>query len=87
MEDLLIVIVAGVEVIFSGSEMLLEFLNDTEIFGATLYGWFLGYLVLNTIITIFIPDNKIERLNNTADFVYINDMLVSSPEEVNDELD
>jgi hypothetical protein len=56
MEDLLIVIVAGVEVIFAGSEMLLTFLNDTEIFGATLYAWFLGYIVLNTIITTFIPN-------------------------------
>ena len=56
MEDLLMVIVAGVEVIFAGSEMLLDFLNDSEIFGATLYAWFLGYIVLNTIITTFIPN-------------------------------
>jgi hypothetical protein len=60
MSDLLIVIVAGIEIIFAGSEMLLEFLNDTEIFGATLYAWFLGYLVLNTIITIFIPKDTVE---------------------------
>jgi hypothetical protein len=60
MADLLIVIVAGVEIIFAGSEMLLEFMTDTEILGASLYGWFLGYLVLNTIITIFIPNDTVE---------------------------
>jgi hypothetical protein len=53
MEDLIFVIVAGVEVLFSGSEMVLVFMEDTEILGASLYGWFLGYLLLNTIIDIF----------------------------------
>lgn len=53
MADLITVIVAGVEIIFAGSEMILQFLVDTEILGATLYGWFLGYLLLDTIISIF----------------------------------
>ena len=54
MADLITVIVAGIEVIFAGSEMLLEFMEDTEILGASLYGWFLGYLLVNEIIFIFI---------------------------------
>jgi hypothetical protein len=54
MEDLITVIVAGIEVIFSSSEMLLVWLEDTEILGASLYGWFLGYILLDTIISIFI---------------------------------
>ncbi len=53
MADLITVIVAGVEIIFSGSEMILQFLVDEEILGATLYGWFLGYILINTIIGIF----------------------------------
>jgi hypothetical protein len=53
MADLITVIVAGVEVIFAGSEMTLQFLVDTEILGATLYGWFLGYILIQTIIGIF----------------------------------
>jgi hypothetical protein len=86
MEDLLIVIVAGVEVIFAGSEMLLTFMSDTEIFGVTLYGWFLGYLVLNTIITTFIPNDTFKTLNNNMDTV---DDTVDTPdeEEINYELD
>ena len=54
MNDLLTALVAGVEVILLGSETLLEFLSDTELLGATLYGWFLGYLVLDTILSLFI---------------------------------
>lgn len=57
MEDLITIIVAGVEVLFSGSEMLLVFMEDTEILGASLYGWFLGYLLVDTIIFIFIPSD------------------------------
>ncbi len=76
------VIVAGVEVIFAGSEMLLDFLNDTEIFGATLYGWFLGYLVLNTIITTFIPNDTVKTLNNNMDTVKDTvENTVETPEE------
>jgi hypothetical protein len=60
MESLLIIIVAGVEVIFAGSEMILTFISDTEIFGGTLYAWFLGYIVLNTIINIFFPKDTVE---------------------------
>jgi hypothetical protein len=64
MVDLITAIVAGVEVIFSGSEMLLVFMEDTEILGASLYGWFLGYLVVDTVINIFIPfDDKPEEIN------------------------
>ena len=76
------VIVAGVEVIFSGSEMLLTFMTDTEIFGATLYAWFLGYLVLNTIITTFIPNDTVKTLNNNMDTVKdtVED-TVETPEE------
>jgi hypothetical protein len=63
MSDLILVLVAGVEIIFSGSEMLLVFMEDTEIFGATLYGWFLGYLVVDTVINIFIPfDDEAEEI-------------------------
>jgi len=54
MEDLLTALVAGVEIILLGSETLLEWLSDTEILGATLYAWFLGYLVLDTILSLFI---------------------------------
>lgn len=54
MEDLITVIVAGIEVIFSSSEMILVWMEDTEILGASLYGWFLGYLLVNEIIFIFI---------------------------------
>jgi|LakMenEpi03Aug12_release.lakeMendotaPanAssembly.Ray.scaffolds.fasta_scaffold1561448_2 hypothetical protein len=62
MENLITIIVAGVEVIFSGSEMILVFMEDTEILGASLYGWFLGYLLIDTVINIFIPfdDEQIE---------------------------
>ena len=54
MEDLITSLVAGIEIIFASSEMLLTFLVDTEILGATLYGWFLGYILVYTIINIFI---------------------------------
>lgn len=57
MADLITVIVAGIEVIFSSSEMLLVFMEDTEILGASLYGWFLGYLIVDTVISIFIPSD------------------------------
>jgi hypothetical protein len=57
MADLITVIVGGIEIIFSGSEMLLVFMEDTEILGASLYGWFLGYILLDTIIFIFIDAN------------------------------
>jgi hypothetical protein len=57
MADLITVIVGGIEIIFSGSEMLLVFMEDTEILGASLYGWFLGYLVVDTVINIFIPSD------------------------------
>lgn len=65
MADLIFVIVAGVEIFFAGSEMVLEFLVDTEILGATLYGWFLGYLLLDTIISIFFyAKTTPEEVNN-----------------------
>jgi len=54
MADLITVIVAGIEAIFSSSEMLLVWMEDTEILGASLYAWFLGYILLDTIIFIFI---------------------------------
>jgi hypothetical protein len=57
MEDLITIIVAGIEILFSGSEMVLVFMEDTEILGASLYGWFLGYILLDTIINIFIDAN------------------------------
>jgi hypothetical protein len=70
MNDLLNAIVAGIEIIFLGSETILEFLSDTTILGATLYAWFLGYLVLDTIFSIFIQvqyDNN--ELESIADFI------------------
>jgi hypothetical protein len=82
MENLLIIIVAGVEIIFFGSETLLEFLNDTEIFGATLYAWFLGVIVLNTIITTFIPEDTVKTNDNNLDTVE-----KSEKEIINYELD
>lgn len=84
MEDLLTAVVAGVEVIFLGSETILEFLSDTTILGATLYAWFLGYLVLDTILSIFIQvqyDN--EELDTVADLIGDSE----TPDEVDYELD
>jgi hypothetical protein len=77
MNDFITVIVAGVEIMFLGSETILEFMADTEILGATLYAWFLGYLVLDTIISIFISNNE-ERL--------IEERVIETPtpEEDND---
>lgn len=75
MADLILVIVAGVEIIFSGSEMILEFMEDTEILGASLYGWFLGYLVVNVIIDIFFDADA-----NPEDIIVDDDM------EITDEL-
>jgi hypothetical protein len=84
MEDLLTALVAGIEVIFLGSETILEFLSDTSILGATLYAWLLGYLVLDTILSIFIQvqyDN--EELDTVADLIGDSD----TPEEIDYELD
>lgn len=70
MSDLLTAVVAGIEVIFLGSETILQFLSDTSILGATLYAWLLGYLVLDTILSIFIQvqydDNE---LDSVADLI------------------
>ena len=80
MEDLLTALVAGVEVILLGSETLLEFLSDTEILGASLYSWFLGYLVLDTILSLFIQVRYDELDETVSD-------TVSDPDELNYELD
>jgi hypothetical protein len=71
MEDLLTALVAGIEVIFLGSETLLEFLSNTEFLGATLYAWFLGYLVLDTILSLFISV-RYDELDN--------EIMVDEPE-------
>jgi hypothetical protein len=75
MIDLITAIVAGVEVIFAGSEMLLVFMEDTEIFGASLYSWFLGYLLLDTIIGIFIPSDDEQE-----------EIIIDNKMEIDDEL-
>lgn len=80
MNDLLIPLVAGVEVILLGSETILEWLSDTTILGATLYSWFLGYLVLDTILSIFIQV-RYDELDETVS------ETVSDPDELNYELD
>jgi hypothetical protein len=71
MNDLLIPLVAGVESILLGSETLLEFLSNTEFLGATLYAWFLGYLVLDTILSLFISV-RYDELDN--------EIMVDEPE-------
>lgn len=71
MNDLLIPLVAGVEVILLGSETILEWLSDTTILGATLYSWFLGYLVLDTILSLFISV-RYDELDN--------EIMVDEPE-------
>jgi hypothetical protein len=84
MNDLITSIVAGIEVIFFGSETLLEWLSDTSILGATLYAWFLGYLVLDTIISLFAQVNyDNEQLDSVADLIGDSE----TPEEVEYELD
>lgn len=84
MNDLIITIVAGIEVIFYGSETLLQWLSDTTILGATLYAWFLGYLVLDTIISLFVQVNyDNEELDSVADLIGDSE----TPEEVEYELD
>jgi hypothetical protein len=84
MNDLIIIIVAGIESIFLGSETLLEFLSDTEFLGATLYAWFLGYLVLDTIISLFAGVNyDNEELDSVADLIGDSD----TPEDLDYELD
>lgn len=84
MNDLIISIVAGIEIIFYGSETLLEWLSDTSILGATLYAWFLGYLVLDTIISLFAQVNyDNEELDTVADLIGDTD----TPEEIEYELD
>jgi hypothetical protein len=84
MNDLIFSIVAGIEIIFLGSETILEFLSDTTILGATLYAWFLGYLVLDTIISLFVQVNyDNEELDTVADLIGDSD----TPEEVEYELD
>lgn len=80
MEHLLTAIVAGVEVILLGSETLLEWLSDTDILGASLYAWFLGYLVLDAILSIFIQVRYDELDETVSD-------TVSDPDELNYELD
>lgn len=83
MSDLLTAVVAGIEVIFLGSETLLEWLSDTTILGATLYAWLLGYLVLDTILSIFIQvqyDNN--ELDSVADF--IGDSATPEEKEIED---
>lgn len=84
MSDLLTAVVAGIEVIFLGSETLLEWLSDTTILGATLYAWLLGYLVLDTILSIFI---QVQYDNNELDSVA--DLIGDSetPEEIDYELE
>ena len=66
MDDLLIPLVAGIEVILLGSETILEWLSDTELLGASLYSWFLGYLVLDTILSLFIQV-RYDELDETDD--------------------
>jgi hypothetical protein len=84
MNDLLIAIVGAVEIIFYGSETILDFLSNTTILGATLYGWFLGYLVLDTIIFLFAGVNyDNEELDSVADLIGDSD----TPEEIDYELD
>jgi hypothetical protein len=84
MNDLIVSIVAGIEVVFYGSETLLVWLSDTTILGATLYAWFLGYLVLDTIISLFAQVNyDNEELDSVADLIGDSE----TPEEVEYELD
>lgn len=80
MEHLLTAVVAGVEIILLGSETILEFLSDTDILGASLYAWFLGYLVLDTILSLFIQVRDDELDETVSD-------TVSDDEELNYELD
>lgn len=83
MNDLITIIVAGVETLFLGAETLLTWLNATYLFGATLYAWFLGLIVLDTIIGLFFPSDNDESTT-------IADMLGDSetPQEIEmDQLD
>ena len=75
MNDLLIPLVAGIEVIFSGSETILEWLSDTELLGASLYSWFLGWLVLDTILSLFISVRYDELDENTDSFDELENKL------------
>jgi uncharacterized membrane protein len=84
MNDLLIAIVGAVEIIFYGSETILDFLSNTTILGATLYGWFLAYLVFDTIISIFI-DAKTDKLDETVSDT-VSDTVFDT-DELNYELD
>lgn len=84
MNDLLTSLVAAVEIILLGSETILEWLSNTTILGATLYAWFLGYLVLDTILSLFISvryDELDETVSDTGSDT------VSDPDELNYELD
>ena len=73
MADLITVIVGGIEIIFAGSEMLLVFMEDTEILGASLYAWFLGYLLVDTVISIFIPSD-----DEPQEIIIDNDMEIEN---------
>jgi hypothetical protein len=87
MNDLLDVIANGIIVILSGAEMVLEFMDNTEIFHISLLNWFYGYFILDTIIWFIIGlfEDKTDDIDNS--FTSDDLMVLDNGMEVPNELD
>jgi hypothetical protein len=84
MIDLLSVLSSGITIILSGSEMILEFMDNRSIFSISLLNWFYGYFILDTIIWFLVG---LFEDNNKNNFTTDDITVLDNGMEVFNELD